>query len=416
MDDDDDETVAPKWRCLQLKSTRRHHRHEAVPARDGNNQKLEKVEQELAQIPSDATAELRSSNNESAAQESHMESPNHLLIMVNGIVGSANDWKYTAVQFKLKQGDKVIVHCSSCNSATLTFHGVNIMGRRLADEVRDVVNRTPGLAKISFLAHSLGGLVARYAISQLYVPVLSGKTEKDREKFKTNEVDAVQRKGTLLGLQPINFITIATPHLGSRGNKQLPFLCGIVCLEKVAPRVAHLIIGKTGKHLFLADGSCNKLPLLQRMTTDCEEGLFISALQGFKHRVAYANICNDHMVGWRTSSLRRKSEIHKMKHVPLDPKYPHIINVEDVPSQLDASTEFCLTSPVAELNEKHIVSKSIEEKLLVGLTQLKWKRVDVSFRGSCQRFFAHSTIQVKIYCLHSDGADVIAHIIDNFEV
>ncbi|GFS36093.1 hypothetical protein Acr_00g0043950 [Actinidia rufa] len=37
-------------------------------------------------------------------------SQEHLVIMVNGIVGSAADWRYAAEQFVKKLPDKVIVH------------------------------------------------------------------------------------------------------------------------------------------------------------------------------------------------------------------------------------------------------------------------------------------------------------------
>lgn len=74
------------------------------------------------------------------------------------------------------------------------------------------------MKKISFISHSVGGLVARYAIGKLYKP----PTEGSREELLANE----ESKGSIAGLEPVNFITVATPHLGSRGNKQVSvFLC-----------------------------------------------------------------------------------------------------------------------------------------------------------------------------------------------
>ncbi|KAF5456281.1 hypothetical protein F2P56_025778, partial [Juglans regia] len=61
--------------------------------------------------------------------------PDHLVIMVNGLVGSAADWGYAAEQFVKKLPDKVIVHRSECNSSKLTFDGVDLTGERLAEEV-----------------------------------------------------------------------------------------------------------------------------------------------------------------------------------------------------------------------------------------------------------------------------------------
>jgi hypothetical protein len=61
--------------------------------------------------------------------------PEHLVVMVNGLVGSADDWKFAAEQFVRRMPEKVIVHRSQCNSATQTFDGVDLMGERLANEV-----------------------------------------------------------------------------------------------------------------------------------------------------------------------------------------------------------------------------------------------------------------------------------------
>lgn len=87
-------------------------------------------------------------------------------------------------------------------------------------QVLHVIKQKPSLHKISFVAHSLGGLVARYAIGMLFKP--SGMEN-------AKDVSCLEEsKGTIGGLEPVNFITVATPHLGSRGNKQVCFLLLIV--------------------------------------------------------------------------------------------------------------------------------------------------------------------------------------------
>lgn len=142
--------------------------------------------------------------------------PEHLVIMVNGLVGSADDWKFAAEQFVRRMPDKVIVHRSQCNSATQTFDGVDLMGERLANEVLSVVEQRRGVKKISFVAHSLGGLVARYAIGRLYEPNSRRKSSGGESRD-----DVVHLNGHIAGLEPMNFITFASPHLGSSGNKQI---------------------------------------------------------------------------------------------------------------------------------------------------------------------------------------------------
>lgn len=90
-----------------------------------------------------------------------------------------------------------------------------------------MVQKMESLKKISFLAHSLGGLFTRYAITILYDQdilnrswhqnVISSSTiSAEKSAFSSN-------LGKIAGLEPINFITLATPHLGVRGKKQVHF-------------------------------------------------------------------------------------------------------------------------------------------------------------------------------------------------
>jgi hypothetical protein len=71
---------------------------------------------------------------------------------------------------------------------------------------------------------------------------------------------------------------------------QFPILCGLPFLERTASQTAHLAAGRTGKHLFLVDNDDGNAPLLIRMATDSDDLKFISALNAFKRRVAYANV------------------------------------------------------------------------------------------------------------------------------
>ncbi|KAH9755942.1 DUF676 domain-containing protein [Citrus sinensis] len=219
--------------------------------------------------------------------------PTHLVVMVNGIIGSAQNWSYAAKQFCCKYPEDLIVHCSERNYSTLTFDGVDVMGERLAEEVISVIKRHPGVQKISFIGHSLGGLVARYAIARLYERDVTEEPHhaSGGSRVDESEEDSCQKdnlKGKIAGLEPVNFITCATPHLGSRGHEQVPVFCGFYTLEKVAARGSWLL-GRTGKHLFLTDRNEGKPPLLLRMVSDCEDLKFLSALQSFRRRVVYAN-------------------------------------------------------------------------------------------------------------------------------
>lgn len=97
-------------------------------------------------------------------------------------------------------------------------------------QVLSVVRRWPGLQKISFVAHSLGGLVARYAIGKLFAhsstleaEVTSRSCNCKEETVCTKNCIDHHYEARIAGLEPMNFITFATPHLGSRGHKQVAF-------------------------------------------------------------------------------------------------------------------------------------------------------------------------------------------------
>lgn len=74
--------------------------------------------------------------------------------------------------------------------------GIDVCGARLAEEVLQVVSSHPSLTTISLMGHSMGGLIARYALGLLANP-------------KTCKV---------AGLSPGHFISIASPHLGCSSN------------------------------------------------------------------------------------------------------------------------------------------------------------------------------------------------------
>lgn len=88
-----------------------------------------------------------------------------------------------------------------------------------------MVKKMSSLRKISFLAHSLGGLFARYAIATLYSPETKVARQSSPQIVPISSGSAESRcTSGLCGvaeLEPINFITLATPHLGVRGRNQV---------------------------------------------------------------------------------------------------------------------------------------------------------------------------------------------------
>ncbi|KAA3460452.1 serine esterase family protein [Gossypium australe] len=174
--------------------------------------------------------------------------------------------------------------------------------------------------------------------------------------------------------------------------------------------MVHGILGSSSDWKFGAEQFVKRLPdkppLLKRMLDDYDEFYFMSALRTFKRRVLYSNVAYDHIVGWRTSSIRRDSELPKWEEF-LNETYPHIVYEEHCKA-CDADQHETISI------EDDGSSDKLEEELVRGLSRVSWEKIDVSFQSSRQRFAAHSVIQVKDEVMHIEGADVIEHMIDHF--
>ncbi|KAL6012810.1 hypothetical protein ACLOJK_003299 [Asimina triloba] len=199
------------------------------------------------------------------------------------------------------------------------------------------------------------GLIARYAIGKLYG---QNPRREPSESSRDSDVDEYEAQcleekseSKIAGLEPVNFITSATPHLGSRGHKQIPILCGFRTLEKMVADYSW-ILRRTGKHLFLKDYDGGKPPLVLQMVDDCGELKFMQHL------------------------LKSKNG-----------KYPHIVN-EEVPKGDIVQEEV--------FSEWKMKNTDWEGTMIKGLNKVCWERVDVSFHKSKQRYLAHSNIQASI--------------------
>lgn len=202
-----------------------------------------------------------------------------------------------------------VVHVSTASSRAATFEGVAACGHRLADEVRSLARANPDLKRISFVGHSMGGLIARHAAGVLLDP----------------------SRGTMAGLAPCHLVTMATPHMGvdaTHGSPHdLPVLewlgrfPGVSLLlqpvRALSPIVARAAIGLAGSQFLWADGGAlqgshardtcacatgrgsrqhppwhagdRQQPLLYRMTLDHPNSkeYFYSALCAFRTRTTY---------------------------------------------------------------------------------------------------------------------------------
>lgn len=206
------------------------------------------------------------------------DDPVHLVLVTHGLHSNVGaDMLYLKEkidEMAEKTGENLIVrgfHKNACR----TEKGIKYQGRRVGDYVLDELipknhdNSKGRITRISFIGHSLGGLVQTFAIAHIQS----------------------QRPDFFNQIEPVNFITMATPHLGI-SNENPGYI-------KFALDIG--FAGTTGQDLGLTwrPGAKNHKPLLQVLPT----GPTHEALKKFKFRTLYANSVNDGIVPLRTSAI-----------------------------------------------------------------------------------------------------------------
>eukprot|EP00937_MAST-01D_sp_MAST-1D-sp2_P000941 g941.t1 len=169
---------------------------------------------------------------------------------------------------------------SRSNTGLATYDGVEACGARLCAEVREFLARArqespAGLASLSFVGYSAGGLFARAAAAQLHT---SGYFDE-----------------RATAIAPGAFATIATPHLG------VGHLEGC-CPRRVRGAICWVWGGRTMQECCLADGGGGNPPLLRR--TAVAGSTWAQAAARFRVRLCYANALKDHTVPYETAAMR----------------------------------------------------------------------------------------------------------------
>lgn len=196
-----------------------------------------------------------------------IEQPIHLIILTHGLhSNSTADMCYIRDQLEKNgelTGENIVIRGHRGNVCK-TERGVKYLGRRLGEFiVNESMEGLQSVEKISFIGHSLGGLVQTFALSYINM---------NYPRF-FQEVN------------PENFITMASPLLGiSNENPSYVKLC-----------LSLGIVGKSGQDMNLQGDK----PLLLLLPSEPTR----KVLKMFKRRSVYANIVHDGIVPLRTSAL-----------------------------------------------------------------------------------------------------------------
>ncbi|GAM42030.1 hypothetical protein TCE0_043f15637 [Talaromyces pinophilus] len=204
--------------------------------------------------------------------------PDHLCVLVHGLWGNPSHLDYVASAIRERHGkERVYILAAQRNSGTYTYDGIELGGERVAHEIEDALDqlRAKGhaITKLSVVGYSLGGLVARYAIGLL------------------------EANGTLDKLEPVNFTTFVSPHVGVRSPiKGWP--------SHIWNVLGARTISISGRQLFMIDNFRGTGKPLLSLLAD-PNSIFIRGLAKFKNRSVYANIVNDRSTVFYTTAISK---------------------------------------------------------------------------------------------------------------
>jgi hypothetical protein len=219
----------------------------------------------------------------------------HLIVLIHGLWGSSQNLSRleSVIHHSLdKNSNECIIHtfAPTTFSHFKTYDGIESIGNYL---IPDLLNHLENLHtkhditinEISFIGYSLGGLIARYVIGELF------------------------NIGFFNIIKPIFFTSFATPHLGITFYKNT-FL----------NYIGSNFLGQTGKDLFLSDGNENILLKLSD-----PNNIYYKGLNLFKLKICIANAKFDRSVGFYSAFITNYDPFNDWDNI--DPKF-----IEDLPT------------------------------------------------------------------------------------
>ncbi|KAG6914058.1 hypothetical protein DXG01_002735 [Tephrocybe rancida] len=242
----------------------------------------------------------------------------HLLVLIHGMWGNPGHLSelkriITETYASSSDGIQLEVLLAETNRDNSTYDGIDWGGERVAQEVVDKVAELEKdkktVSKFSITGYSLGGLIARYVIGILH------------------------QRGFFKDIVPVNFNTVATPHIG------LPRYPSF--LSAVTSSLGPKLLSRTGEQFYLADKWSSSGRALIEVMADPDR-IFYQALQTFQQIRIYSNAINDMTVPYVTSAIEIEDPFaqHETNGIELefDEEFSVLIRSFEVPAVPPAPT------------------------------------------------------------------------------
>ncbi|SCV02056.1 LANO_0F14884g1_1 [Lachancea nothofagi CBS 11611] len=288
----------------------------------------------------------------------------HLVVLVHGLWGNRTHFDYIRNALELgfqthkeAQGldnEELVVYTTHLNEGYKTYDGIDVCGVRVAGEVEGQIAELGSVTKFSICGYSLGGLIARYALGVLY----------KKQVFKKQDIELV------------NFTTFCTPHVGVHAP-------GKNVAVNLFNTVVPLVLGNTGKQMFLKDKAAfaGGLPLVLLMSM--ENSVFYKALQEFKNTSLYANVINDKRTAWWTAGISRNDPFFEVDDQNGDYRFSYVKGY--APTIVDHSRSIRITR-IEDYNEKIEETSKPQENTIVKVDRREYFFINYWVAKLCRWF------------------------------
>ncbi|KAG2490544.1 hypothetical protein HYH03_010938 [Edaphochlamys debaryana] len=229
----------------------------------------------------------------------------HLIVIQHGLWGAPPNTAYLASLLAKELGDDYHILNSDVNVGNDTYDGIDVCGDRLHALVLktiDTLNAQDGkrVHAISFVGYSLGGLINRWVAGKLLAEGVFDRAGPD-------------------AIRPVNFLTVATPHLGAWRQP-------INWYNRAFNYMVPVVTSRSGYQVVMQDKHLWGKPLLCLLSHPALP--FMRALKRFERLSLMANVFHDRPVPYCTAAIRLDNPYEQSPPVPIDPKYPSIVQTK----------------------------------------------------------------------------------------
>ncbi|KAI8894006.1 putative serine esterase-domain-containing protein [Globomyces pollinis-pini] len=220
----------------------------------------------------------------------------HLVVLHHGLWGNPDHLQSVINHLKDCHSDAQLLFLNiQSSSGSLTYDGIDVCGQRVVSDIHQFLVDIPAVDRISFIGYSLGGLILRYAIGKLY------------------------SEGFFSKVKPIQFISLATPHVGTLKPPHL-------VSTRVFNSLQATFLVRVGDQFTLNDRFLHERPLLDVLSSPKYD--FYKGLELFQQRVCFANTQYDRSVSYTTGSISYINDYRRYEAQVIDEKYPSIVKVD----------------------------------------------------------------------------------------